>query len=124
MRVETVALQQLHQPAPAEGGLERHRRPRGQIADQLQDRLHPIDDVPVQLHLPVLSNHRHLRPLAVHIDSDVDRHHRASFPKLVFHPERPATGLSREGGPALIGADECVAGPPGPPDRERMAADG
>jgi hypothetical protein len=42
----------------------------------------------------------------MHIDPDVDRHHRASFPELVFHPERPATGLSREGGPALIGSEE------------------
>ena len=40
----------------------------------------------------------------VHIDADVDRHCRASFPALAFTPERPATGLSREGGPALIGS--------------------
>jgi hypothetical protein len=34
------------------------------------------------------------------------RHHRVSFPELVLHPERPATGLSREGGPAPIGSNE------------------
>jgi enamine deaminase RidA (YjgF/YER057c/UK114 family) len=43
----------------------------------------------------------------VHVDPDVNRHDRASFPELVFHPERPATGLSREGGPAPIGSNEC-----------------
>jgi hypothetical protein len=42
----------------------------------------------------------------MHVNTDVDRHDRASFPELVFHPERAATGLSREGGPALIGSEE------------------
>jgi hypothetical protein len=80
MRGETVVLQQLDQPAPAVGGLERHWGAGGQIADQLQDRLHPVDHVPVDLHLTVLGDHRHLGTLAMHVDSDVDRHRRASFP--------------------------------------------
>jgi hypothetical protein len=33
----------------------------------------------------------------VHIDADVNRHCRVSFPELgTSHPERPATGLSWE----------------------------
>jgi hypothetical protein len=80
--VEPVVLQQFDQPAPAVGGLERHRRPARQVADQVQDRLHPVDHVPVDLHLTVLGDHRHLRTLAVHVDSDVDRHRRASSPEL------------------------------------------
>ena len=82
VRVEAVVLQQLGQPAPAERGLERHRRPRGQIADQPQDRLGAVHHVLVQLHLAVLGDHRHLGALAVHVDADVDRHCRVSSPEL------------------------------------------
>jgi hypothetical protein len=95
--VEAVILEQIGRPAPAERGLEGHRRPGGQIPDQPQERLHPIDHVLVQLHLAVLGDHRHLRTLAMHIDADVNRHCRVSSPELgISHPERPATGLSLE----------------------------
>jgi hypothetical protein len=80
MRLEAVVLQQPGQPAPAERGLERHRRPRRQIADQPEHRLRPVHHVLVQLHLTVLSDHRHLGPLAVHIDTDVDRHAGSPLP--------------------------------------------
>ena len=56
-----------------------------------------VHHVLVQLHLAVLGDHRHLGALAVHVDSDVDRHCRVSSPELgTSHPERPATGLSWE----------------------------
>jgi hypothetical protein len=97
VRLEAVVLQQLGQPSPAECGLERHRRPRGQVADQPEHRLGAVYHVLVQLHRPVLGDYRHLGPLAVHVDADVDRHCRVSSPELgISHPERPATGLSLE----------------------------
>jgi hypothetical protein len=97
VRLEAVVLQELGQPAPAERGLERHRRASRQIAGQPQQRLGPVDRVLVQLHLAVLGDYRHLGALAVHVDADVDRHCRVSSPELgISHPERPATGLSWE----------------------------
>jgi hypothetical protein len=97
VRLEAVGLQQFGQPAPAERGLERHRRAGRQVADQPQQRLGPVDRVLVQLHLSVLGDYRHLRALAVHVDADVNRHCRVSSPELgTSHPERPATGLSLE----------------------------
>lgn len=113
VRLEPVVLQKICQPAPPERRIDRHRRPRRQPADQLQDRLLPIDDVPVQRHRLLATDHRHLGPLAMYVDTGVNRHDRASFSGLVFHPERRATGLSREGGPALIGSDESAPGPTG-----------
>jgi hypothetical protein len=88
VRVEAVVLQQLDQPAPAERGLERHRRPGRQIADQPQDGLDPVHRVLVQLHRPVLGDHRHLGALAVHVDADVNR---------LRLPAGPLTGMRMAG---------------------------
>src|SRR6266550_4248019 len=97
VRLEAVVLQELGQPSPAECGLERHWCPWGQVADQPQHRLRAVYHVLVELHRPVLGDYRHLGPLAVHVDADVDRHCRVSSPELgISHPERPATGLSLE----------------------------
>jgi hypothetical protein len=74
VRLEAVVLQQLHQPPPAVRGLERRRRARRQIADHAQDRPHAVGHVAVGEHLAVLIDDRHLRALAVHVDSDVNRH--------------------------------------------------
>src|SRR6516164_749687 len=79
VRLEAVALQQLHQPPGAERGLERRRRPRRQPADHLQDRLHPVRHVAVDENLALGIDDRHLGALAVHVDSDVDRHCRPPF---------------------------------------------
>jgi hypothetical protein len=98
VRLEAVALEQLDQPAPAERGLERHRRPGGQVADQPEHRLGSVHHVLVEFDRAVFGDHRHLGALAVHVYADVDRHCRVSFPELgISHPERPATGLSWEG---------------------------
>jgi hypothetical protein len=97
VRLEAVVLQQLGQPAPAERGLERHRRSRWQVSDQPQHRLGAVHHVLVELDGAVSGDYRHLGPLAVHIDADVNRHCRVSSPELgISHPERPATGLSLE----------------------------
>src|SRR4029077_4518686 len=48
-------------------------------ADHLQDRLHPVGHIPVGEHLPRLVDDRHLGALAVHVDSDVNRHCRPLF---------------------------------------------
>ena len=53
-------------------GFKRHRRPGRQVPDQPQQRLGAVHHVLVQLHLSVLGDYRHLGPLAVHIDADVD----------------------------------------------------
>ena len=63
---------------------------------------HPAKDNPAPLTL-----RRVLTPARLSTDFRV-RHCRVSFPRArTFHPERPATGLSWEGGPALIGSEEC-----------------
>jgi hypothetical protein len=80
VRAEAVVLQQLYQPPPPERGLKRHRGARWQPPDHAQDRLRPIGHVAVGQYLPALIDHRHLRALAVHVDSGVNRHSRASFP--------------------------------------------
>jgi hypothetical protein len=80
VRGEPVVLQQFDQPPRAERGLERGRCAGRQAADHLQDRLCPIGHVAVGEHLAFGVDDRHLRALAVHVDPDVDRHDRASFP--------------------------------------------
>jgi len=80
VRVEAVVLQHLHQPPPAERRLERSRRARRQAAEHAEDGLHAVGHVPVGEYLANLVDDRHLGPLAVHVDSDVDRHNWASFP--------------------------------------------
>jgi hypothetical protein len=72
--LEAVVLQQLHQPAPAVGGLEGDRRADRQIPDHAEHRADPIGYVAVDTHRAVLLDHSDLRPLAVDVDSDVDRH--------------------------------------------------
>jgi hypothetical protein len=97
VRVEAVVLEQFDEPAPAERGLERYRRAGRQVTDQPQHRLGAVHHVFVELHRAVLGDHRHLGALAVHVDTDVNRHCRVSSPELgTSHPERPATGLSWE----------------------------
>jgi len=97
VREKPVILQQLDQPAPAERRLERHRRAGGQVPDQPEQRLGPVDHVLVELDRAVLGDYRHLGALAMHVDTDVNRHCRVSSPELgTSHPERPATGLSLE----------------------------
>jgi hypothetical protein len=113
VRVEAVVLQQLGQPAPAERGPGRHRRPGGQIADQPQHRRGSVDHVLVQLHLAVLSDYRHLVALAVHVYADVDRHCRVSSPELVLSPGASCYRAELGRGPALIGSCEQVEAPVG-----------
>jgi hypothetical protein len=84
VRGEPVTLQQFRLPPRAEPGLKRGRRPRRQAADHLQDRLHPAGHILVSEHLAIDVDDRHLGALAVHVDTDVDSHHRASFPSSSF----------------------------------------
>ena len=109
VRLEAVVLEQPEQPAPPERGPERHRRPGRQIADQPQQRLRPVDRVLVQLHLSVLGDYRHLGPLAVHVDADVNRQCRVSSAELVLSPGASRYWAELGRGPALIGSDECVS---------------
>jgi hypothetical protein len=107
VRLEPVVLQEFDEPAPAERGLERHRRPRGQVADQPEHRLGPVNYILAEFDRAVPIDHRYLRALAMDVDTYVDRHGRVLlFPSSFFHPERRATGLSWEGDPALIGSCE------------------
>jgi len=61
----------------------------------------PVRDVPVRQHLPGLIDHRHLGSLAVHVDPNVDRHRRASFPSSNCHPEHRYR-VEQKGGPGLM----------------------
>ena len=88
VRLEAVVLQQPGQPAPAERGLERHRRPGGQVTDQPQHRLGSVHHVLVELDRAILGDYRHLGPLAMHIDADVNR---------LRLPARPLTGMRMAG---------------------------
>jgi hypothetical protein len=85
MRGEPVVLQQLHQPPPAERGLERGGRARRQAADHPQHRLCPVGHVAVGEHFAILIDHRHLGPLAVHVDPDVHSIE-GLLPELACHP--------------------------------------
>jgi len=80
VRGEPIVLQHRHQPPRAERRLQRGRRARRQAADHLQDRLCPVGHIAVGKHLATGVDDRHLRALAVHVDPDVNRHDRASFP--------------------------------------------
>ena len=80
VRGEPIVLQHRHQPPRAERRLQRGRRARRQAADHLQDRLCPVGHIAVGEHLATGVDDRHLRALAVHVDPDVNRHDRASFP--------------------------------------------
>ncbi len=106
VHIEAVILQELDEPAPAERGLERHRRPRGQTADQPQHRLGTVHHVLVELDRAVLGDHRHLGALAVPVDAGVDRHCRVSSPELVLSPGASRYRAELGRGPALIGSCE------------------
>ena len=73
-----------------------------------QVQLLAVHQLPVQLHLAVLGDHRHLRPLAVHIDSNVNRYCRASFSELVLSPGASRYRAEQGTDPALIGSEEEV----------------
>ena len=103
VRLEAVVLQQLHQPPPAVRGLERRRGARRQAADHRQDRRHAVVHVAVGEHLAILIDDRHLGALAVHVDSDVDRHCRAPS-RARMSPGTYARRAEQERGPALCPA--------------------
>jgi hypothetical protein len=74
MRLRFQLLQQLRQPAPAIGGLERDR---GAGLQAAQDRGQPggvVGQVAVKDLAAVLVHQRHLRALAVDIHADVHPH--------------------------------------------------
>ncbi len=81
---------------PAEHGLEHRGRARRQAADHAQHRFQPIRHIPVWQDLPRPIDHRHLGPLAVHIDSHVSDI-AGLLSQLACHPEHRSTGLSRKG---------------------------
>jgi len=69
--VDVVAglLEQVGEPLPAVGRLERYVRPVG-VAEQLPERIRVVDDPPRERKLPVLVNDRDLRAPAVQVDAD------------------------------------------------------
>lgn len=79
VHLETMVLEQFNQPAPAEGGLERHRRSRRKVPDHREHRLPPIEHIPVHRDLPALIRDRDLRPATVHSRANTD-------PRLSFYP--------------------------------------
>ena len=72
MYVIACLLEQVGQPLPAVGGLERHVRP-VRVAEQLPERAWVVDDPARERKLAVLVDDRDLRAPAVQVDADPTR---------------------------------------------------
>ncbi len=87
-------LEQLGQPLPAVGRLERDMRAR-RVAEQLAERLAVVDDPPRERQLAVLVDDRDLRAPAVQVDADPARRvgHGRSSSRIVRPRGRNPRGL-------------------------------
>ena len=72
VRLQFALLEQVRQPPPAVSRLERHRRARLQVFEDVEHRIGAVVNVAVQQLLAVAVDQRHLAPLAMHIDSGVN----------------------------------------------------
>jgi hypothetical protein len=99
VRVEAVVLQRLGRMRP-----RTHRgSPEGRSPVSRRNGSEPFTTFPVQLHLAVLGDHRHLGALAMRIDSDVNRHCRVSR-AWNLSPGASCNRAELGRGPALIGS--------------------
>ena len=64
------ALEQVHQPPPGAGGLDGHRRVRGQLPEKRLQRRRIVGQAPLS-DLPFLGQHRDLRHAFVQVHPDV-----------------------------------------------------
>ena len=109
VRLEAVVLEQLR---PASPSRTRPRTPpacpagRSPISRSIGSE--PFTTFRLSCTFPSSVDHRHLGALAVHVDTDVDRHCRVSFPELVLSPGASRYRAELGRGPALIGSDEYV----------------
>jgi len=78
MQLAALGLEQLGQPLPPVGGLEREPVVVAQLAEQLAEALGVVDQPPRQQLLAALVNHRDMRALAMQVNPDV-HHAWASF---------------------------------------------
>ena len=78
MELDPLALEQVGQPLPAEGSLERHRRPLRELSERGKQGLRLVDDPAGEQLLAVLVERAELRGLAMQVDPDV-HHYWASF---------------------------------------------
>jgi hypothetical protein len=76
-------LAQLREPPPPVRRLEDRGRPRPERTEDRGQLGGVVRHVAVHQLCAVLAEDRHLRPLAMHVHSDVD-HERASFPELDY----------------------------------------
>jgi hypothetical protein len=74
MRLQLQLLQQLDQPAPPVGGLERHRGTRRQRAKDRHQLSRIVGNVAVALLVAGVIQHRDLGALAMHVHPEVDTH--------------------------------------------------
>jgi hypothetical protein len=74
VRLQVEPVEQVGQPAPAVGGLERDRGARRQPAEDRDQLGGVVGQVAVEQLRAVLVQQRHLRALAVHVHADVDLH--------------------------------------------------
>ena len=110
-----------HQPAAQSLGAGRvvdrdagirvgHRRARRQPADHRQHRVHPVGDIAVDPHGPILIDHRDLRAPSVHVDPDVIYGHPGLPSRAqITHPERTTPREPERGGPAPIRSGHSTA---------------
>jgi hypothetical protein len=114
-------LEQLGQPLPPVGGLERHVRGVG-VAEQLLERAWVVDDAARECQLPVLVDDRDLRAPAVQVDADPTRrvtHGRYLRLELSGRAGaiRTVSKLAVRGGGPTSSAEavDTAPGPPQPP---------
>ena len=86
MRLQLQLLQQLHQPPPAVGGLERDRHARRRHAKDRHQLDLVIGEVAVALHATGGVQDRDLGALAMHLHADLHIH-QASVPELDWCPK-------------------------------------
>jgi hypothetical protein len=86
VRFQLQLLQQLHQPTPAVGGLERHRGARRQPTQDRHQLGWIVGNVAVVLLDAGVIQHRDLRALAVDVHPDVDTH-QGLLPRARLVPE-------------------------------------
>jgi len=112
VRFQLEFLQQLHQPAPAVGGLEGHWGARRKGAQDRYQLGRIVGDVAVALLLAGLINHGDLGALAMHVHADVPTHV-GLLPRARRSPKPRLSGRAGDGGPTHIasGQHHCAATP-------------
>jgi hypothetical protein len=112
VQLVAVVLEQVGEPLPAVGRLERDLGLAVEPAEQRHERVGVVGDPAREQLAAVLVERRHVRALAMQVDAD-RIHPRASFdPDFKLRPRHSASDTGAPGGPLLHGIKACslVAG--------------